>query len=354
MKLYDNKTYQKCIQNAAETLISWDQMCGKRILIAGATGLIGRCMIDILMFKNRQNKLNCHVTALSRNEKAARELLDEAYFESSLFQYVRHDVRDALCTTELGRSDYVLHLASNTHPVAYAERPIDTIVTNIYGTKNLLDYCAESGTKRFVFCSSVEIYGENRGDRELFDEGYLGYLDSNTLRAGYPESKRAGEALCQAYIQEKHLDIVIPRLPRVFGPTMREEDSKAVAQFIKRAIQGKDIVLKSEGKQFYSFLHVADAVTGILMVMLKGKRGEAYNIADENCDATLREMAESAAVHGESNVVYETPDKDEQRGYSTATKARLDGRKVRELGWRPIYTIQEGLRETISIGKTSE
>lgn len=354
MKLHDNETYQKCIQRAAESSVPWEQLSGKRILIAGATGLIGRCMIDILMHKNRQDNMNCSVTALSRNEKSAREYLDETYFDSLLFRYVSHDVRDSICTAELGYSDYVLHFASNTHPVAYAERPIDTIITNIYGTKNLLDYCVESNAGRFIFCSSVEIYGENRGDRELFDEKYLGYLDSNTLRAGYPESKRAGEVLCQGYIREKNVDVVIPRLPRVFGPTMREEDSKAVAQFIKMAVQGKDIVLKSEGKQFYSFLHVVDAVTGILTVMLKGKRGEAYNIADESCDATLREMAETTALYGQSKVTYAKPGGEEQRGYSTATKARMDGRKIRELGWKPLYTIQEGLRETISIGKLLE
>lgn len=349
MNLYENKQYQDSIGKAAEMALPWEQLSGRTVLVAGATGLIGRCLIDILMQRNRQKGLGCRIIALSRSENSARQCLDEGYFDSPLFYYRAHDVNKPLDLEGAGQVDYVIHLASNTHPLAYAQKPIETIVTNIYGTKNLLDFCLKRGTRRFVFPSSVEIYGENRGDKEKFDEGYLGYLDSNTLRAGYPESKRVGEALCQAYIREKGADAVIPRLPRIFGPTMMEEDSKAVAQFIKKAVRGEDIILKSAGNQHYSFLYSIDAVAGIMTVMLNGVCGEAYNIADETCDATLREMAEIAAAAGKSSVRYELPDAIEQAGYSTATKARLDGSKIKQIGWKPYYTVEDGLKETITI-----
>ena len=128
---------------------------------------------------------------------------------------------------------------------------------------------------------------------------------------------------------------------------MLESDSKAAAQFIRKAAHGEDIVLKSEGNQRYSFLHAADAVTGILAVMLQGKCGEAYNIADEGNDAALRELAELAAGIAERKVVYELPDEQERKGYSTATKAMLDGSKIRSLGWKPLYTVQEGFQNTL-------
>lgn len=96
----------------------------------------------------------------------------------------------------------------------------------------------------------------------MFDEDYCGFINCNTLRAGYPESKRCGEALCQAYIRQKGLDIVIPRLTRSYGPTMLMSDSKAVSQFIKKGLAGEDIVLKSKGNQYYSYTYVADAVSG--------------------------------------------------------------------------------------------
>ena len=129
--------------------------------------------------------------------------------------------------------DYILHLASNTHPMQYSTDPIGTVTTNIIGVQNMLDFAVDHNATRFAFASSNEIYGENRGDVEFFNEDYCGYINSNTMRAGYPESKRCGEALCQAYKAQKGLDIVVPRLTRSYGPTMLMSDTKAVSQFIR-------------------------------------------------------------------------------------------------------------------------
>lgn len=171
------------------------------------------------------------------------------------------------------------------------------------------------------------------------------------MRAGYPESKRCGEALCQAYRHQKGLDIVIPRLTRSYGPTMLASDTKAISQFIKNAIQGEDIVLKSEGNQYYSYTYVADAVSGLLTVLLKGESGEAYNIADVSSDIRLKDLAGILANISGKKVVFELPDAVEKAGYSKATKARLDGSKIKELGWQPLYDIKTGLERTVDIFK---
>lgn len=349
MELYKNVTYQKTIRGAAGLPLPWELLEGKSLVIAGATGLIGRCLVDLLMYQNLREGLRCHIYAVSRHEKSARKRLPGLYFDSEFFTFLEHDICVPFREDGISCADYVLNLASNTHPAAYAEEPVGTVVTNIYGTKNLLDFSVARGARRFVFLSSVEIYGENRGDVEWFAEDYTGLLNPNTMRAGYPESKRCCEALCQAYAAEKGLDIVIPRLPRVYGPTMLEGDSKAAAQFIKKAVQKENIVLKSEGKQYYSFLHVVDAVTGIMTVMLQGVKGEAYNVADAGNDARLRDIAELAAKMAGTAVVYEMPDERERKGYSVATKARLNGGKIRGLGWEPLFTAEKGIRNTFAV-----
>lgn len=350
MKLLENEMYMEDVRYTAACSLPWNRLRGKRILITGACGLIGSFAIDVLMEKNKSCGMNCRICALGRNREKAEERFAH-YWDDPLFCFLCHDVNGPLEEKTEEDFDYIIHLASCTHPVAYAEKPVATIAANVFGTDSLLRYAAAHHARRFVFASSNEIYGENRGDVEFFAETYCGYLNSNTLRAGYPESKRCGEALCQAYAAEKGVDVVIARFTRTYGPTMLMSDTKAVSQFILKAVRGENIALKSEGNQYYSYTYVADAVAGLFAVMLCGQRGEAYNIADSKSDIRLKDLAETAAKIGRTEVVSEVPDAAEKAGYSTATKARLDGSRLKKLGWGMKYDIPAGLERTIGIVK---
>ena len=340
------QTYEEEIQVYVKENIPWEELSGKTVMISGATGMIGKCIIDLLMQCNSDGVLDKPVSiiALSRNEENAGKRLYE-HWNKDVFQYISCDINQSI--PECGPADYIIHAASNTHPLQYSGDPVGTIAANVIGTKNLLDYAVSHKSKRFCFLSSVEIYGENRGDTDRFREDYLGYLDCNTLRAGYPESKRVGEALCNAYYQAHHLDFVIQRLSRVYGPTMLSTDSKAIAQFIKKAAAGEDIILKSAGGQLYSYTYVLDAVMGVLTVLLRGESGEAYNISDAESEVTLRQITEWLAEDNNVKVRFEIPDVTEQAGYSTATKAILDTGKMEALGWKPQTHMREGLRRTV-------
>lgn len=315
---------------------------GKSLMLSGATGMIGSYLVDSIMEKEP----TCRIIALGRNEAKARARFG-GYFDRPNFVFYECDLCKPLELSE--RVDYVIHAASNTHPLAYSTDPIGTITANVLGLYHLLEYAAVHDVQRFVFLSSVEVYGENRGDTEYFDETYCGYLNSNTMRAGYPESKRVGETLCQAYIKQKGMDIVIPRLARVFGPTLLATDTKALSQFLHKGVAHEDIVLKSAGTQFFSYLYVEDAVTGILQCMRFGACGEAYNLSDPSCDISLRDLAGKIAQISGTKVVFELPDDVEKAGYSTATKAVLDCGKVNSIGWKAKYDIDEGLRKTLSM-----
>ena len=362
MDLCDNELYMQDVRYAANLVIPWEKLENRILLLSGATGLIGSFLVDVLMERNASQALNCTIYALVRNAKRAKARFRK-YADSGHLIVVPYDVTLPLnLTTPLDANsplkrtntetvDYVLHLASNTHPLQYSTDPIGTIVTNIIGLQNMLEFAVNHKAARFTFASSNEIYGENRGDVEFFDEAYCGYLNCNTMRAGYPESKRCGEALCQAYRAQKGLDVVIPRFTRSYGPTMLMSDTKAISQFIKKGISGENIVLKSAGTQYYSYQYVTDSVCGLLYVLLCGENGEAYNVAEEHSDIMLKDLASIVAGINGKKVVFEVPDAVETAGYSTATKARLDGRKLQSLGWKPKYDIETGLRRTIEILK---
>ena len=349
MNLYDNSMYINDIEYVAGLPLPWDKLSGKSVLISGATGLVGSFLTDVLLQKN-QAGLNCRVYALSRNADRAAARFSRWKDDPNLV-FIPYDINLPFVRDDLGTVDYILHLASNTHPLQYSTDPIGTITTNIIGLNNMLEFACAHKATRFAFASSNEVYGENRKDVEMFTEDYCGYINCNTMRAGYPESKRCGEALCQAYKSQKSLDVVIPRLTRSYGPTMLMSDSKAISQFIRKGIAGEDIVLKSAGTQYYSYTYVADAVSGLLTILLNGESGEAYNIADEASDITLRDLAAIIAETAGKKVIFELPDAVEAAGYSTATKARLDGSKLKTLGWSPRYDIKGGLERTIAILK---
>lgn len=348
MNLYDNELYIEDIKYTAGLDIPWERLKDKRLMLSGATGLIGSYLVDAIMEKNYIDDLNCTIYALGRNEIKTKERFKKHICNEHLI-FIPYDVRSPLIRDDIETVDYILHLASNTHPMQYSTDPIGTITTNIIGVQNMLDFAFEHHAERFAFASSNEIYGENRGDVEFFDENYCGYINSNTMRAGYPESKRCGEALCQAYRAQKGLDVVIPRMTRSYGPTMMMSDTKAISQFIKKGVAGEDIVLKSTGTQFYSYQYVADSVSGLLYILLFGENGEAYNIAETSSDIMLKDLAAIIAGINGKEVVFEIPDAVEAAGYSTATKARLDGHKLQNLGWKPKYDIKNGLKRTIDI-----
>lgn len=352
MDIWKQNGYQKLLVDLIDSFPKWDKLEGKSILISGASGMIGSFLVDAVMLRNKEitSSRQIRILALSRGELAAKRRFSH-WLEDKNFRFFSHDITKPLIEFS-ERPELLIHAASTTHPVQYANEPINTILANILGTRNMLEVAAKTPESRFLLLSSVEIYGENRGDTTYFDEKYCGYIDCNTLRAGYPESKRVSEALCQAYIREKESDTVILRLPRCYGPTMNMNDTKALSQFIKKGIVHENIVLKSSGVQFYSYAFVADVVLGILWVLVSGICGEAYDLADGESNITLKELAALVAKIAESDVVFEHPNKVEQAGYSTATRAVMQGGKLKALGWHPVYSIQRGVQATIDILKS--
>lgn len=238
--------------------------------------------------------------------------------------------------------DYVLHLASNTHPRQFRENPVGTIITNIYGCENMLRI-AQTNKAKFLFASSGEIYGN--GASAPITEDYCGYIDSNTARAGYNESKRVCESLCQSYRAQYGLETVAVRISRVFGAD-KKDDSKAIAQFFDKALSGEDVVLNSPGKQRFSYCYVADVVSGVLKVLTDGVDGEVYNIAADDDGDTLGGYASYiASLAGRKAVIAIEHD----AGASKADYAVLDCTKLKALGWRPLFEIKDALKRTYEI-----
>lgn len=320
--------------------IPWVKLTGCNILVTGATGLIGGCLVEMLMMNPRRDY---QVYASGRNEERARQKFKE-YVNDSGFHYINYDVMTPLDSDV--KFDYIIHAASNASPNFFVNNPVEVVKSNIDGVIHLVEYGLRHGMKRFLYVSSGEVYGE--GDGRVFTEEYSGYVNCATPRSCYPSSKRTAETLCVSYCAEYGADIVIARPCHVYGPHFTEQDNRVYAQFIRNISHGEDIVMKSTGKQFRSWCYVVDCVSALLYILLKGERGQAYNIADMQSNISIRELAEIIANIGGRKVVVDLPDDIEKSGYNVVTKSVFSTSKLEALGWHSQWHIKDGLLHTVS------
>ena len=332
-------SYKEDILQIFSQDLPWDKLSGANILVTGATGLIGGCLVETLMMNPKRDY---QVFASGRNQERARQRFSK-FTDDAAFHFVKYDVLQPLDSNV--NFDYIIHAASNGSPNFFAKSPVEVMKANIDGVSNLIEYGIGHGMKRFLYVSSGEVYGE--GDGRVFTEDYSGYVDCTKPRSCYPSSKRAAETLCVSYAAEYGADVVIARPCHTYGPHFTEQDNRAYAQFIRNVLRGEDIVMKSTGEQFRSWCYVVDCVSALLHILLKGECGEAYNIADAESNINIRELAETIADIGNQKVVIDLPDADEKRGFNVVTKSVFSTEKVNSLGWKPHRSIVQGLRITI-------
>lgn len=338
--------YQEDIERVASLSLPWEKLSGRNILVTGATGLIGACLVDVLM--NRQNR-DYDVYVAGRNEARAKKLF-AASWDNPQFHFFQYDVMRPLQT---GVSfHYIIHAASNAGPNFFAATPVEVMKANLMGVCNLMDYGRQHDMCRFLYVSTGEVYGE--GDGRVFSEDYSGYVNPMSPRSCYPSSKRAAETLCVSYALEYGVDVVVARLSHVYGPRFTESDNRVYAQFIRNVLRGEDIVMKSKGEQFRSWCYVVDAVMGMLFVLLKGQTGEAYNVADSTSNISIRQLAEMVAEIGGSKVIVDVPVEAERKGYNPVTKSVFATNKLESLGWMVIGSMKDKMISTIQECKRYE
>lgn len=330
-------------RTALEKVLDAVEVNGKSFLITGASGLIGSCLIDLLMLANESGRKN-HVYALGRSARKLENRFGD-YLCYNGFHIIEQDICSPIDTNS--KFDYIVHGASNADPIRYAKYPVETMNTNLLGIINVMNYAQKNVNCRVELLSTFEVYG-NTG-RDEYSESEAGVLDFNQLRACYPESKRAAEMVARCYSEEYGADVTIGRLSSIYGPTMADDDSKAHAQFLRNALAGKDIVLKSKGEQKRTYCYVIDAITAILYVLFHGEKGGAYNISNENSVVTIAEFAQIVAELSNRAVVFDLPSELERKGFSKPQNCILDNAKLRKLGWTGHYDITSGINETIRI-----
>jgi|TARA_Y100000294_G_scaffold174914_1_gene193905 dTDP-glucose 4,6-dehydratase len=263
------------------------------------------------------------------------------HIKSDRFQLIEHNVTQYIEVE--GPLDYILHFASPASPIDYLELPIQTLKVGSLGTHNALGLAREKKAK-FLLASTSEVYGDPLMHPQK--ETYWGNVNPIGPRGVYDEAKRFAEAITMAYHRVHDIDVKIVRIFNTYGPRMRTNDGRAISNFLKQALTGKDLTAYGEGTQTRSFCYVSDLVEGTYRLLMSNLN-KPVNIGNP-VEMTIQQMAEKILQICEtpSEIIYTPLPKDDPKvRQPNISKAK------KHLKWEPRVKLDEGLRETMEYFK---
>lgn len=346
----EDRVLQEDLEVIADSSLSFDKLKNSAVLVTGATGLVGVSLVRALLCINRKHHRNIRILAMIRNQEKAEKIYGDLLKREEL-KLIIGDINQKIRIEE--RVDYIIHCASVTASKMMVSQPVETLITSIEGTKNLLDLAAEKKVQSFVYVSSMEMYGTfEKADHEITEKD-LGYIDPLKIRSNYPESKRLCENMCIAYMAEYNVPVKIARLAQTFGAGILPGENRVFAQFARSAMNGEDIVLHTKGLSEGNYCYTRDAVLGLFTILLEGENGEAYNVANPDSHTTIADMAQMVCEKigdGKMKVVFDIPESNTY-GYAADTKMKLNSDKLQLLGWKPEIGLEEAYRRLIECMK---
>ena len=309
-------------------------MCNYSVLLTGATGLIGSAVAERLVSDSR-----CRVIAACRNISRVR---DKFGYSGECIYY------DALTSVNFNINvDVIIHAAGLASPELFVSRPVETMMANVFGVKELLEYARRVKANKVIYVSSSEVYGKAAPRKDGFREEDYGFVDVLDVRSSYPMGKRAAETLCMSYAKEYGVNVSIVRPGHIYGPTASPKDRRVSSAFAWQAARGEPIVMKSAGTSLRSYTHCDDCASAIMTVVEKGLPGEAYNIANRGGVCSIRQMAEIMADEGGVELRFENASEADAVAFNPMNNSCLDPTKLESLGWRGKIGYEEGFRQTV-------
>jgi nucleoside-diphosphate-sugar epimerase len=321
--------------------VGWGNLSGKSFLITGATGMLLSYLVFFLIHLNECKQIPIEIYIFVRSENKAKRIFGD-YLTKKYIHLVFGDLCEEF-SLEMD-VDYIIHGASITSPQYYETNPVETLLPNVLGTYQLLEYARKHPVLNFLFLSSGAVYGNQIGD-SVVRETDGGWVDPLSTKACYSESKRMGETMCLAWFRQYHIPTRIVRIRHTYGPTMNlQNDDRSFSYFFNCLMRGNDIVLNSDGSEEVEFLYISDAIKGILRILLRGQDGEAYNLGNSKERIAISKLAEL--------ILSFEPDKQLQvikpQGMPSkhGLKRRTDTSKLEKLGWNPQVSIKTGFNRT--------
>lgn len=345
MNIFLSEKYKNDLDYAIKQNTWLKQFEGKKILITGATGLIGSGIIDLLLRYNDTHEMNIVIFVAGRSKEKVYERFS-CHFSEQYFNFVQYDALKSISLCD--SVDYIIHGASNATPSDIGEFPYETIKANLVGVSNILEYANECKVVNTVFISSSEVYGQLK-TIEPIEEGMYGSIDFLNPRNSYSVGKRAAENLCISFSSEYNMHVSIVRPGHIYGPTAQISDNRVGSLFAHNAAKGENLTLKSDGSQIRSYCYVIDCATAIMLVLLKGENCKAYNISNPKSIISVKELATLYAQFADVKLQFCLPTQEEAKIFNPMSNSSLCSNELMRLGWNGLFDAETGTEHTISI-----
>jgi dTDP-glucose 4,6-dehydratase len=304
----------------------------KSAFVSGAAGFVGSHLVDRLLEEGFA------VVGVDNLLTGKVGNLDLAKANSN-FKFIELDVVDEI--PDLGtKFDFIFHAASPASPSKYFEHPIETMMVNSIGTKNLIDLSIKCGS-RFIFFSTSEVYGDPLEHPQR--ESYWGNVNPIGPRSIYDEAKRFGEALVAQFVRENKVNAGIIRIFNTYGPRLDPHDGRVVSTFVRQAINGEALTINGDGNQTRSFCYISDLIDGIIK-MAKSSEFGPINLGNPN-EMTLNELIQQISKMLSKDL--ETVNLPELKDDPVRRKPDISLAKEK-LDWEPKVSLVQGLQLLIN------
>jgi nucleoside-diphosphate-sugar epimerase len=249
------------------------------ICITGATGFFGKWLLESFLYLNSELGLRMHIFALSRNPEKFLESFP-FYKNEKCITWLKGDIKSFEFPRE--NFDYIIHAATDSDAKLNSENPLIMLDTINEGTRRILELAKDqSNLKALLFTSSGAVYGKQPENVFRIDERDTFYLDLNNPGSAYAEGKRLAELYCSIYAKHYFVPVVIARCFAFVGPYLPLDKHYAIGNFINDGLNGRDITISGDGTPQRSYMYAADLVIWLVMLLLRGNIGEAYNVGSD-------------------------------------------------------------------------